>query len=72
MMFLNDITIVITTFFSEKKVIECLNSINNKCKVIIVENSRNEKLKAKLQNNYQNLQFILTNLHKVKLLLTKL
>jgi len=61
MMFLNDITIIITTFFSEKKVIECLNSINNKCKVIIVENSRNEKLKVKLQNNYQNLQFILTN-----------
>jgi len=61
MMFLNDITIIITTFFSEKKVIECLNSINNKCKVIIVENSKNEKLKGKLQNNYQNLQFILTN-----------
>ena len=39
MMFLNDITIVITTFYSETKVIECLKSINNKCKVIVVENS---------------------------------
>ena len=45
MMFLNDITIVITTFYSETKVIECLKSIDNKCKVIVVENSGSKKIK---------------------------
>ena len=60
MMFLNDITIVITTFYSETKVIECLKSINNKCKVIVVENSGSKKLKEKLETNYQNVQCILS------------
>ena len=39
-MFLNEITIVITTYFSEEKLIRCLKSINNKCKVIVIENSK--------------------------------
>jgi len=59
-MLLNDITIVITTFYSEKKLFECLKSINNKCKVIVVENSNNKKLKEKLENNYKNLNCIIT------------
>ena len=60
MMFLNDITIVITTFYSEAKVIECLNSINNKCKVIVVENSGSKKIKEKLESSYQNVNCILS------------
>ena len=42
-MFLNEITIVITTYFSEEKLIRCLKSINNKCKVIVIENSQIEE-----------------------------
>ena len=59
-MLLNDITIVITTFYSEKKLFECLKSINNKCKVIVIENSNNKELKEKLENNYKNLNCIIT------------
>ena len=44
-MFLNEITIVITTYFSEEKLIRCLKSINNKCKVIVIENSKDNELK---------------------------
>ena len=59
MMLLNDITIVITTFYSEKKVVECLKSVNDKCKVIVIENSGNKKLKEKLESHHKNLQCIL-------------
>ena len=48
-MFLNEITIVITTFFSEEKLIKCLKSINGKCKVIVIENSKNNELKKKIK-----------------------
>ncbi len=57
-MFLNEITIVITTFFSEKKLIKCLKSINGKCKVIVIENSKNNELKKKLNENYKNIECI--------------
>ena len=57
-MFLNEITIVITTFFSEEKLIKCLKSINGKCKVIVIENSKNIELKKKLNENYKNVECI--------------
>ena len=59
-MFLNDITIVITTFYSEKKLLKCLKSISNKCKVIIIENSGNTELKKYLEVNYKNLNCIVS------------
>ena len=55
-MFLNEITIVITTYFSEEKLIRCLKSINNKCKVIVIENSKDNELKRKLNENYKNVE----------------
>ena len=57
-MLLNDITIVITTFFSEEKLINCLKSINGKCKVIVIENSKNHELKKDLNENYKNIECI--------------
>ena len=53
-MLLNEITIVITTYFSEEKLIRCLKSINNKCKVIVIENSKDNELKKKLNENHKN------------------
>ena len=55
-MLLNEITIVITTYFSEEKLIRCLKSINNKCKVIVIENSKDNELKRKLNENYKNVE----------------
>ena len=43
-MSIKDITIVITSFKSEKKIKKCLNSIDKECKVINIENSNNLKL----------------------------
>ena len=52
-MSIKDITIVITSFKSEKKIRSCLNSIDKQCKVINIENSNDMKLikknRARLQ-----------------------
>ena len=49
-MSITDITVVITSFKSDEKIINCLNSINNQCKVIVVENSDDLKIKKKIEN----------------------
>ena len=52
-MSIKDITIVITSFKSEKKIRNCLNSIDKQCEVINVENSNNQDYKIIFKNNYQ-------------------
>jgi N-acetylglucosaminyl-diphospho-decaprenol L-rhamnosyltransferase len=54
-----DITVVITTFRSEKKIIPCLNSINDKIKIIIIENSNNSNFKHDIESKYSNITCIL-------------
>ena len=56
-----DITIIIATFKSENKIDECLKSIDNDIRVIVVENSKNQKFKTYLENKYQNVECELTN-----------
>tara|TARA_B100001093_G_scaffold409805_1_gene398908 strand:- start:2143 stop:2961 length:819 start_codon:yes stop_codon:yes gene_type:complete len=58
---LDDITIIITTYKSAKKVKFCLNSIKEKCSVIIIENSKDLNLKKDLENNYKKLRCIIPN-----------
>ncbi len=48
-----DLSIVIVTFKSEDIISKCLKSIPNDIKVIIVENSKNEKFKKDLENKYK-------------------
>ena len=54
------ITIIINTFKSEDKIHQCINSIAPKVKIIIIENSDNNKLKKELENKYNNIQCFLT------------
>ena len=54
-----NISIVIVTFKSEDVISKCLKSIPNDIKVIIVENSKNEKFKKDLENKYKNVDCIL-------------
>ena len=56
-----DLTIVITTYKSEEKIEDCLNSISPQIKVIIVENSSNKKFKNYIENKFSNVECILTN-----------
>ena len=56
----DNITVVINTFYSEDKISECLNSIPQNLKVVIVENSNNDKFKIDIEKKYSNVKCILT------------
>jgi N-acetylglucosaminyl-diphospho-decaprenol L-rhamnosyltransferase len=55
----NSITIIITSFRSDNKIINCLNSISRKYKIIVIENSNNFLIKKKLEDQYENVTCIL-------------
>ena len=55
-----DLTIVIVTFKSDEKVINCLNSISDEIPVIIVENSNNKIFKSKIESSYRNVECIIS------------
>jgi N-acetylglucosaminyl-diphospho-decaprenol L-rhamnosyltransferase len=55
----NEITVVITTFKSDKKIESCLNSIDPQIKVVIVENSNSHNFKIKMEKNFKNVECIL-------------
>jgi len=56
----DNITIVITSFKSDEKIKDCLNSINKNCKVLVIENSNDIIFKKKIENEFSNTQCILT------------
>ena len=56
-----ELTVIITTFRSEDKIESCLNSIDSNIRVIVVENSSNQKFKNYIENKYSNIECILTN-----------
>ena len=51
-----DITFVIVTFHSEKVIFDCLDSLPEDSKKIIIENSNNFNLKDTLEKKYPNLK----------------
>ena len=61
MVHINDLTIVIVTYRTDKKILtDCLNSIDPQINILIVENSKNNKFKEKLENKYPNLDVVLS------------
>ena len=55
----NQITIVITSYKSNKKIIKCLKSINNQCKTIIVENSKDRSFKENIEKKFTNTECLI-------------
>ena len=55
----NQITIVITSYKSDRKIIKCLKSINNQCKIIVVENSKNISFKERIEKNFTNTECLI-------------
>ena len=55
-----DITIVITSFKSEKKIKNCLKTISAECSVINVENSNDNEHKNKIEQEFNNVKCILS------------
>jgi len=54
-----DLTIVITTFRSEDKIENCLNSIGQNIKVVLVENSNNKRFKNYIETKFINVECLL-------------
>ena len=54
------ITVVINTFNSEDKIHHCLDSIDSKVRIIIIENSNNLSFKNEIENKYPNINCYLT------------
>jgi len=55
----NQITIVITSYKSDEKIVKCLKSIKSQCKTIIIENSRNFSFKEKIEKNFINTECVI-------------
>ena len=55
----NKITIVITSYKSDKKIISCLESIDPQYKVIIIENSKDQIFKNKIEKKFTNVECII-------------
>ena len=54
------ITVVINTFNSEDKIRQCLNSIDSRVRIIIVENSNNFSFKDEIEKEYSNVNCLLS------------
>ena len=59
-MSITDITVVITSFKSGKKIKNCLNSIDKQSKVILVENSNDIEIKKNIEKEFNNVECFLT------------
>ena len=55
-----NLTIVINTFKSEDIIFSCLNTISSNFKVFVIENSNDIKIKKRIEQNYSNVECILT------------
>jgi len=58
---LNNLTVVIVTYLTQKKILlECLNSINKEVKIKIIENSENFEFKREILNKFSNVEITCT------------
>ena len=55
-----DLTVVITSFHSREKIFSCIDSVEKSIKIIVIENSNDEKLKEEIYSKYQNVECILS------------
>ena len=53
-------TCIIVSFQSNYIIEKCINSINSKIKIIVVENSNDHSVKNNLENKFPNVQVFLS------------
>ena len=57
---LNQITFIIVTYKSESIIHDCLSSLPNESKKIVIENSSNINLERELKTKYDNIEVVLS------------
>lgn len=55
-----NLTVIIVTFKSDMVIQNCINSINNDIKILIIDNSNNQNFKNKIEKEYKNVSCILS------------
>ena len=55
------ITVLIPSYKSRKLILSHINKLSKKIKIIIIENSRDKKLKKEIETNYKNVKVYLKN-----------
>ena len=55
-----NLTVIIVSFMSDKVIHDCINSIPNDIKIIIVDNSNNVVFKNEIEKKYNNVRCILS------------
>ena len=61
---INNLTVVIVTFLTDKKILlNCIQSICKRTKIIIVENSKNFKNKKYFLKKFPNIEVVCTGLN---------
>ena len=58
---LNNITFIIVCFKSENVIYSCLNSLPKNSKKIVIENSKNIKLKKEIELKYDNIEVVIND-----------
>ena len=62
MKFLNDLTVIIVTYKTNREILEnCINSIDPTVKILIVENSSDKDFKKEIENKFKNTSVLLAN-----------
>ena len=54
-----DCTVVITTFFSGDKLEKCINNIDSKFKILIIDNGCEEENKFYFENKFKNVTYLI-------------
>ena len=55
-----NLTVIIVSFMSENVIHDCVGSIPNDIKIIIVDNSNNKSFKSEIEKRYNNVRCILS------------
>ncbi len=55
--------VIVTSRTDENILIDCLNSIEPKVNILVVENSKNKAFRDKLESKYSNLKVILSGVN---------
>ena len=55
-----NLSIIIVSYKSEHVIENCINSVDNQIKIIIIENSNNEEFKKNIEKKYSNVKCILS------------
>ena len=56
-----NLSVIIVSFASDEVIFDCIESIDNEINIIVIENSRNAKLKSNLENKYKNVKCFLND-----------